>query len=369
MRIKGPEIKPRPIPANLSITRLVDEYMPAYNGARLREACQLLVNKILQPEVTVGLSIAGALTPAGFGISVLAPLIQAGFIDYIVSTGANLYHDMHYSLGLPLYRSSPFVDDRDLRKREIVRIYDIVVDFESLLSTDRFCYVLLESELMKGKMSTARMHHRMGKLIARAEKELKRPHPGLLSAAYKADVPIFTSSPGDSTIGLNLAAKQFRGLELELDVLADVNETTAIVFAATRESGKSAVVVLGGGSPKNFMLQTEPQIQEIMGLSERGHDYYIQITDARPDTGGLSGATPAEAVSWGKIDPAGLPNTVVVYADTALVLPILATYLLTNAKTRPKKRLVRHLDKLVKRLGKAYKGRRLGGRPAARKPG
>lgn len=367
MKIKGPEIEPRPMPAKLSVTRLVDEYMPAFNGARVREACQLLVSKILKPEVTVGVSIAGALTPAGFGTSVLAPLIQAGFIDYIVSTGANLYHDMHYSLGLPLYRSSPFVDDRELRKHEIVRIYDIVIDFESLLSTDRFCYLLLESELLRGKMSTARMHHRMGKLIAQAEKELKRPHPSLMSAAYKADVPIFTSSPGDSTIGLNIAAKQFRGLDLEIDVSADVNETTAIVFAATRESGKSAVVVLGGGSPKNFLLQTEPQIQEIMGLSERGHDYFIQITDARPDTGGLSGATPSEAVSWGKIDPLGLPNAIVVYADTALVLPILSAYVLTNAKKRPKKRLVKELDRLVKRLGKAYKGRRLGGRPVKQK--
>jgi len=259
MKIKGPEIEPRPMPTQLSITRLVDEYMPAFNGARLREACQLLVGKILKPEVTVGLSISGALTPAGFGISVLAPLIQAGYIDYIVSTGANLYHDMHYSLGLPLYRSSPFVDDRELRKREIVRIYDIVIDFESLLSTDRFCYVLLESGLLKGKMSTARMHHRMGKLISQAEKELKRPYPSLMSAAYQADVPIFTSSPGDSTIGLNIAAKQFRGLDLEIDVTADVNETTAIVFAATRESGKSGVVILGGGAnpPGGLQLHTE----------------------------------------------------------------------------------------------------------------
>ena len=368
MKIKGPEIEPRPMPTQLSINRLVDEYMPAFNGARLREACQLLVGKILKPEVTVGLSISGALTPAGFGISVLAPLIQAGFIDYIVSTGANLYHDMHYSLGLPLYRSSPFVDDRELRKREIVRIYDIVIDFESLLSTDRFCYVLLESGLLKGKMSTARMHHRMGKLISQAEKELQRPYPGLLSAAYQADVPIFTSSPGDSTIGLNIAAKQFRGLDLEIDVSADVNETTAIVFAATRESGKSGVVILGGGSPKNFILQTEPQIQEVMGLSERGHDYFIQITDARPDTGGLSGATPSEAVSWGKIDPSGLPNAVVVYTDTSIALPILAAYVFAKAKKRPKKRLIKHLDSLVKRLGKAYKGRRLGGRPAEPKP-
>ena len=367
MKIKGTRIDPRPMPANLSVTRLVDEYMPAYNGARLREACQLLVNKILRKDVTVGLAITGALTPAGFGTSVLAPLIRAGFIDYIVSTGANLYHDLHYALGLPLYSSSPFIDDLELRKHDIVRIYDIVVDFEALLDTDRYVYELLESGLFKGRMSTAKLHHGMGSLVAETEKKLKRPYPSLLSAAFKADVPIYTSSPGDSTIGLNIAAKWFKGLDLEIDVSADVNETTAIVYGATRGKKKSAVVILGGGSPKNFLLQTEPQIQEIMGLSERGHDYFIQITDARPDTGGLSGATPSEAVSWGKIDPGSLPDAVVCYADCALVLPILTAYVLANAKRRKLKRLYRQLDRLMKKLSKAYRGVPLGGRPPGRK--
>ena len=368
MKIKGPRIDPRPMPKNLSVTRLVDEYMPAYNGARLREACQLMTDKILRDDVTVGLAITGALTPAGFGTSVLAPLISAGFIDYIVSTGANLYHDMHYALDLPLYQSSPFINDLELRKHDIIRIYDIVADFEALLDTDRYVYKLLESRRLKGRMSTSKMHYEMGALVAETEKKLKRPHPSLLSAAYKADVPIYTSSPGDSTIGLNIAANWFKGKELEIDVSADVNETTAIVFSATRGRNKSAVVILGGGSPKNFLLQTEPQIQEIMGLSERGHDYFIQITDARPDTGGLSGATPSEAVSWGKIDPSRLPDAVVCYADCALVLPILSAYVLANAKRRKKKRLYRQMGQLMKKLSRAYKGVPLGGRPGVRPP-
>ena len=369
MKIKGTRIDPHPMPGNLSVTHLVDEYMPAYNGARLREACQLLVDKILRDDVTVGLAITGALTPAGFGTSVLAPLIKAGFIDYIVSTGANLYHDMHYALGLPLYQSSPFINDLELRKHDIVRIYDIVVDFEALLDTDRYVYQLLESGLFKGRMSTARLHHGMGLLVAETEKKLKRPYPSLLAAAYKADVPIYTSSPGDSTIGLNIAANWFKGVDLEIDVSADVNETTAIVYNATRGKKKSAVVILGGGSPKNFLLQTEPQIQEVMGLSERGHDYFIQITDARPDTGGLSGATPSEAVSWGKIDPSRLPDAVVCYADCALVLPILSAYVLANAKRRKPKRLYKRMDQLMKKLAKAYEGVPLGGRPKGRPPG
>lgn len=366
MTIKGPRIDPAPLPKNVSLTRLIDEYLPAYNGARLSEACRLLTSKILRPDVTVGLSLSGALTPAGFGTSVLAPLVRAGFVDWIVSTGANLYHDLHFALDLPLHRSTPFVDDRALRQQDIVRIYDIVFDFDVLLSTDRYCYRMLESERFRGTMSSATLHHRMGAFVARTERELGRRHPCLLSAAYRADVPIYTSSPGDSTIGLNIAAKRFAGLELDIDVSADVNETTAIVHGATGGRGKSAVVILGGGSPKNFLLQTEPQLQEILGLDARGHDYFIQITDARPDTGGLSGATPAEAVSWGKVDPNKLPDAVVCYADTSLALPLLAAYALKNAERRPLKRLYRQRDELMQDLAKAYQGVSLGA-PKGRK--
>ena len=367
MKIKGSVINPRPLNRNITLTQLVDEYLTAYNGARLREACQLLVERILRPNVTVGVSIAGALTPAGFGTSILAPLIEAGFIDYIVSTGANLYHDLHYALGLPLHRSTPFVDDRELRKRNIIRIYDIVFDFNVLNDTDRFCFQMMDSQLFRGRMGTAELHHHMGMLVAQTERKLKRPYPCLLSAAYKADVPVYTPSPGDSTIGLNLAARKLRGHDLEIDVAADVNETSAIVYHATRRRGKSAVVILGGGSPKNFLLQTEPQIQEILGLTGRGHDFFIQITDARPDTGGLSGATPSEAVSWGKIDSEMLPDSIVCYADTALALPLIAAYVLGNAKRRPLKRLFLMRKELVEKLRKDYVRSSRGGLPSGRR--
>ena len=120
---------------------------------------------------------------------------------------------------------------------------------------------------------------------------------------------------------MNVAEQALAGSKLRFDVSADVNETAGIVLEAKRSGGKSGVLIVGGGSPKNFMLQTEPQIQEVLGIDERGHDYFLQMTDARPDTGGLSGATPAEAVSWGKIDPDQLPGTVVVYGDTSIALP------------------------------------------------
>src|SRR4029079_2310536 len=110
-------------------------------------------------------------------------------------------------------------------------------------------------------------------------------------------------------------------------------------YAAKSGGATSSVFILGGGSPKNFMLQTEPQIQEVMGIEERGHDYFLQCTDARPDTGGLSGATPGEAVSWGKIDPQNLPDCVVCYADATIALPLITAYALTRRKPRALKRL------------------------------
>jgi len=137
-----------------------------------------------------------------------------------------------------------------------------------------------------------------------------------------------------------------------------VNETAAIVLDAKRGGGYSAVCILGGGSPKNFALQTEPQIQEVLGIDEKGHDFFLQITDARPDTGGLSGATPAEAVSWGKIDPDRLPDAVVCYLDSTVALPLLTSYALAKRPKRKLRRLFDRREAMMARLVSEYeKGR------------
>ena len=353
--IPGRQIKPTPMPRGLSVEALVDGFFPAYNSARLREACHLLKTKILKPDVTVGLSISGALGPAGLGVSVLAPLVKAGFIDWIVSTGANLYHDVHYGIGLDLFAASPFYDDVELRERNIIRIYDILFDFNVLHYTDKYLYHILEAPEFQRKMSTSEFHHHLGRYVAETQRKLGVKHDCLVAAAYKAGVPVYTSSPGDSTIGMNVAAKAFLDGRCEFDVNRDVNETTAIVHDAKRKKGgMSAVIMLGGGSPKNFVLQTEPQIQEILGLDEAGHDYFIQFTDARPDTGGLSGATPAEAVSWGKVDPKKLPDSVVCYADSTIALPVAAAYVLSTCRSRPLKRLYDRRDRLMRGLHQEY---------------
>jgi len=353
--LSGKKIDPRPIGSSTSITELVDNNFVAYNAGRLREACQLFVEKILQDDVTVGLSLSGAMTPAGLGISALIPLIESGFVDWIVSTGANLYHDTHFAIGLPMYRGTPNANDVVLRKEGVVRIYDIFFDYDILISTDDFFREILKAPEFQKEMSSSELHFRVGKYLHEREKLLGRSKKSLLVAAYQYGVPIYTSSPGDSSIGMNVAALTLTGNQLKFDVSLDVNESAAIVFEAKRSGGKSAAIICGGGSPKNFLLQTEPHIQEVLSLSEKGHDYFIQLTDARIDTGGLSGATPGEAVSWGKIDPDQLSDTVVCYVDTTIGLPVLAAYALAKHPPRKPKRLFEHRERLLKNIEKEFK--------------
>jgi deoxyhypusine synthase len=367
--LSGPRIDPARIRAGMTADDLIANTFAAYNAGRLREACRLYTEKMLDDDVTVGVSLTGALTPAGLGVSALIPLIEAGFIDWIISTGANLYHDAHFGLGLPLHQGNPFVSDVVLREDEVVRIYDIFFPYDVLLDTDAFFRQLIAGDEFQRSMSSAEFHHLCGKYVAEREKKLGQTgatRKSLLAACHEFDVPVYTSSPGDSSIGMNVAAMELRGNKLRFDVNADVNETASIVLGAKRGGsegggrpgseggGKSAVMILGGGSPKNFMLQTEPQIQEVMGIEEKGHDYFLQITDARPDTGGLSGATPAEAVSWGKVDPDRLPDAVVCYTDATIGLPLLAAYALSRHEPREHRRLFRHRQALLDRLKGEY---------------
>lgn len=357
-KISHKRIDPPALTAGASLPTIVEEAFLSYNAGRMREACRLFTQKMLADDVTVGLSLSGALTPAGLGISCLIPLIEAGFVDWIISTGANLYHDTHFALGQEMHQSRPGLDDLKLREHQVIRIYDIVFDYENLLGTDRFYRTLCRSDPFQKTFGTAEFHYLVGKYLAKREDETGGKHRCLLAAAYRQGVPIFTSSPGDSSIGMNLAALQLEGSKLRIDPLRDVNQSAAIVYQAKKSGGRSGVFILGGGSPKNFMLQTEPQIQEVLGLEEAGHDYFLQVTDARPDTGGLSGATPAEAMTWGKVDPNMLPDTVTCYLDSTVFLPILTVYALATHAPRRPKRLMDRLDELIKLVEKGYAANR-----------
>jgi deoxyhypusine synthase len=353
--LSGAKIFPPGITGKEKLTDLIEDNFLAYNAARLREGCRLFVEKMLGRNVTVGMSLAGALTPAGLGKSVVIPLMKAGFVDWIVSTGANLYHDLHFAFNLPLYVGTHLIDDADLRKNDIVRIYDILLGYsDCLMATDEIFRGILKQPEFQKEMGTAEFHYLLGKYAAEWEAKTGHKDTSVLAAAHRLGVPIYTSSPGDSTLGMNIAEAEIRGSKIRINSSIDVNETTAYVLAAKRAGGKSAVFLLGGGSPKNFILQTEPQIQEVLRIKEVGHDYFFQITDARPDTGGLSGATPHEAVSWGKVDPSRLPDSVVCYMDTTVAFPMITHYALAKHKKRALKKLYFKREKFVKNLVREY---------------
>ena len=352
--LKGPRINPKAITGKERVAELIDNAFLAYNAGRLKEACHLFTKQMLKPNVTIGMSLTGAMTPAGIGMSTIIPLLESGFVDWIVSTGANLYHDAHFALGLALHQGTPFADDVVLRDKGVVRIYDIFFDYSVLLSTDAFIREVSARPEFQKSMSSAEYHYLLGGNIRAREKALGLSKRSVLSVAHTLGVPIYTSSPGDSSIGMNVAEQALSGSKLRFDVSADVNETAAIVLESKRAGGKSGALIVGGGSPKNFLLQTEPQIQEVLGIDERGHDFFLQLTDARPDTGGLSGATPGEAVSWGKIDPDMLPGTVVCYLDNTVSLPLLTAYAKAKIGKRRLQRLYHKREAMMARLVREY---------------
>ncbi len=349
-----PRLNPLGVGKNINAADLIDQTMLAYNGGRLREACRLFTEKMLPRDGTVGVSLTGALTPAGLGKSCLIPLMKAGFIDWIVSTGANLYHDLHYGLDMALYAGSPFLNDVELHRDGVIRIYDVLFDYNVLLDTDAFVREVIQGPEFQRTLGSDEFHYLLGKYVHARGRKLGLKNSSVLATAYECGIPIFTSSPGDSSIGMNVAAMSLREGSLQIDVNRDVNQTAGIVYDAKSSGGTSSVLIFGGGSPKNFMLQTEPQIQEVMGIQEKGHDYFLQFTDARPDTGGLSGATPSEAVSWGKVDPDTLPDCVVCYSDSTIVMPLLTAYALARVKPRTPKRLFDRRDAILDKVRSQY---------------
>lgn len=335
-------LKPVAVDGQMSVSDLIDRCMVSFNARQLRAACRLYAEVLKQDNTRIGLSLSGALIPAGLGGSCLAPMLRLGFVDWIVSTGANLYHDIQMALGYEMHAGNALTDDTMLRDDGVVRIHDLYFDAQALFDTDKFIRDTLRSLVAEGKLkgtvSSADVHRALGN-------QLLRLYPraavhSVVATAASLGVPLHTSASGDSGIGMNIAALCLEGVDLRIDPSFDVNETASYVYAAKRAGGKSAVVILGGGSPKNFVLQTEPHIQEVLGLEEAGHDYFMQFTDARADTGGLSGATPSEAVSWGKIDPSQLPNAVVCYGDCTVYLPLLARYAVEQVGHRAQQKLL-----------------------------
>ena len=329
------------------IRTLVDDGFQAFNAGRLSEACHVFTDGMLDPahDTTIGLTIAGAMTPAGLGGFVIE-LMERGLVDFVISTGANLYHDLHYALNFTLHRGSPFLDDVQLYEQGIIRIYDVLFPADVLLQTDAYLRDFMVREKLDTPMSSAEFHYRLGQ-------DLRARHPAceehsVVAKAAALGVPVYTPSPGDSSIGMNIASHELlHDSRLMIDANRDVNEVCAIILAGK----KNGCVILGGGSPKNFYLQGQPTLWEVYGIPKGGNDYFIQFTTDQVVWGGLSGATPAEAVSWGKINPGVLQDTVVAYCDTTIAFPIFCEYAVGSERgQRPRKELYHQRDDLLQEL-------------------
>ena len=344
----GKKIEPPLISKNMTISQLVDFFgSTGYNARRLFEAANIM-KQMIDAGSTICLTLAGAMTPIGMG-NTIKTLIENGYIDWIVTTGANVYHDLHFAYDLPVRQGHFQVDDDVLFSKQIVRIYDVYIkEIGTLQAQD----LIVQREIKKieksysKSYSTADMSHSLGKATY---ENSTNPEKSFLASAYKNDVPVFIPAISDSSIGLNMLPLLFEDMTKFPNVMMDIAESTAILWKSKVSGG----IELGGGVPKNFFQQTGPALYQILKLKDGGHDYVIQITDARPDTGGLSGATIQEGKSWGKIKTSH-KNNVIVYGDSSICFPIIGAYVLSECKKRSTKRLYSKKNSWVDEMKKVY---------------
>ncbi len=359
----GKSISPVTISDSMTITQLVDDVFDGmgYNAKRLAEACHLF-KTMIDEHSTVCLTLAGAMAPVGMGGGIIK-MIEEGFIDWIVTTGANTYHDLHFAYGLPVHQGDYTADDNELAEHDVVRIYDVYIDMQrTIIAQDNIIQAITrnaaEKKRFPEKFSSAYYNKILGEGVLETA---KAPERSFIACASKNDVPVFVPSFADSSVGMgtsylpimkssgsNLAAEDFIDPSPTMDVL----ESAAIVHDSMLNEIPRGVLEVGGGVPKNFLQQTGPMISQIIGMECPGENYVIQVTVDRPDVGGLSGATINEGKSWGKIPKAGEGN-VIPYIDATIGVPIIFAYALENCKPRKLKRLGNRLPEITQVLVEA----------------
>ena len=346
----GGKINPPSLTNNMSISDLISFYSSTgFNARRFAEAAKIF-KKMIESDATICLTVSGALTPIGLGKSI-SVLIENGFVDWIVTTGANAYHDLHFAYDLPVRQGHFDVDDDILYSKQIVRIYDVYIkEKETLQKQDEIIQTdLINLKNTKPSKSSFSSSDFVNILGEHAKKNSIYPERSFLVSAYDNDVPIYLPALNDSSIGMNMVPLLFESKENSLNPILDIIESTAILWKSKISGG----VELGGGVPKNFFQQTGPTLYQILKIKEGGHDYVIQFTDARPDTGGLSGATIQEGKSWGKIKSSHHGN-VIVYGDTSIYFPLLSSYILSECTPRKPKRIYKFKDKWSEELKYDY---------------
>ncbi|MEM0446093.1 MAG: deoxyhypusine synthase [Candidatus Nitrosocaldus sp.] len=345
----GKDIPYAKISKDMSIEQLIELYASAgYNARRLGEAAKLFY-RMIDDDATICLTVAGAMTPIGYG-GIIKELIEHGFVDWIISTGANVYHDAHFAWNLPVKQGHYDVDDDILHKKNIVRIYDVYIkEDETLQAQDRIIQEMFTTYASDNDtllLTTSEISHMLGKYV---KEYAKSPDRSFIASAYEHDVPIYVSTFKDSSLALDLIPFRLKGKMVLIDAVREIIEQAAIVY----NSKRNGALEIGGGVPKNTAQQTGPALDQILHLNHGGLDYIIQLTDARPDSGGLSGATLQEGKSWGKVKTSHV-NIVTVYGDASITFPLLCLYAIARHEPRRHKRLYSRLNEYYERLREAY---------------
>jgi deoxyhypusine synthase len=321
---------------------IIERMFPAYVGRQERTAFSLMQRSV-DDDCAVFLTMSGAMTPAGLHQSCIIPLIERGVIDCITTTGANLYHDAHRIIGHRIREIEPNAGDLQYRLARIIRIYDLGFWEETLLETDKLFSAILQLPDFQRRMTTPELHYLLGKHIAGIEEALGVMSPSLLSTAYKYGIPIFVGAVQDGSIFLNIVKlKRLLGakFKLEVDVNADVFEMGAMQHHCFSTLKKPmAVWILGGGVPKNYTLQGEPLLDQILGVPTHGFDIDLQFCVDPVDNGALSSCPAGEGHTWGKVSAESVETgSVYVHADVTAVFPWLTYALLSDARVHRRSR-------------------------------
>jgi len=324
-----------------TLDELFTSCLPAFGGAYLRRLYKIL-DRAIGAGCPLTVAIAGPVTVSGQHQAWLIPLLETGWVAYLSTTDAVCYHDGHRALGPgnPIFEVPIFTDDAALRDEKVIRVTDMAFDEEILFDEDRFVSACLTRPEFQKKMTGTELRYLIGRIYGEQEKK-KGVKAGLLSRCFDLAIPILVGAPADGSLFLNsmkLWAMKQAGLiadyAFELDLHAEVLESCAYhhwgLFSSPSRS--LATLILGGGVPKNYNLQPEPALGQILGLADvSGYRFDVQIVSAPVTEGSLSSCPPAEAVTWGKVDPEGyMEHTESMQADYSMIMPFIVKALLDN---------------------------------------
>ncbi len=346
----APDIVPPRLSNRMTISGLVEAMGRTCFEARNLSRGAHLLQKMINGGDVIWLGIAGAGIAGGMGGMVIS-LMEAGFVNAICSTGAQVYHDLHFAFDLPVKAIQPPFDDDQLRRHGDTRIYDIAIrEKETLEAQDQIIRAFVREEYTKLSGRPLGSWEFNAALGSWSLTKAKYPERSFVASAASLGIPIFWDSMANHSITMNLTRMDREGFPVTLSAQGDVFDSAAIVFS----SENTGFVELGGGGPKNFIQQTGPTISQILGIPFEGAERGLQISTALEREGSLSGCTFGESVTWKKYRSADQTKLVQIWGEYSLIFPILAAHVMETCERRPSRNLVACMPEMVQELEKAF---------------